>query len=346
MSTGSPRGTRLLAGRYRLVSVVGRGGMGTVWRARDEVLDRDVAVKEVLVPPGLDDADRAVLNQRTLREARATARLNHPAIVTVHDVVDEDDRPWIVMEFLPARSLQQVIDQDGPQPPRRVAEIGGQTLGALQAAHAVGVLHRDVKPGNVLITEDGRVVLTDFGIAHLAGDPTLTQHGLVMGSPAYIAPERAQGLQAGPAADLWALGATLYAACEGRPPYDRAEAMAVLAAIMTEDPPPARSAGPLQPILWGLLDREPVRRMDAAVAGHLLAQVASGAAATPVLGTPVSYEAAPAPPPPHGPARPRRGRAIAFTVLGALAVLLVVAAAFLVPRQDRESPPPVTRTSA
>src|SRR5919198_3254919 len=277
MSHGGHEGARLLGGRYRLTSVVGRGGMGTVWQARDEVLDRDVAVKEVIVPGGVADAERDVLRQRTLREARATARLSHPNIVTVHDVVDEAGRPWIVMEFVRARSLQDIVDKEGPQPPRRVAEVGGQTLAALRAAHAIGVLHRDVKPSNVLITDDGRAVLTDFGIAFIEGDTNLTQTGLIIGSPAYIAPERAKGERAGPAADLWALGATLYTGCEGRPPYQRADAMSVFAAIVTEDPPPPRNAGPLLPVLQGLLHRAPGRRMSAETAAGLLAHIATAA---------------------------------------------------------------------
>jgi eukaryotic-like serine/threonine-protein kinase len=379
MSTGRQTGARLLAGRYRLVSVVGRGGMGTVWQARDEVLDRDVAVKEVLVHPGLGDDERAVLHQRTLREARATARLNHPAIVTVHDVVDEDDRPWIVMEFLTSRSLQEVIDQDGPQSPQRVAEIGRQVLGALRAAHAVGVLHRDVKPGNVLLTQDDRAVLTDFGIAQVAGDTTLTQHGLIVGSPAYIAPERAQGLRAEPAADLWALGATLYTACEGRPPYDHSDAMAALTAILTEHLPPPRRAGPLQPVLWGLLERDPARRMGADAAADLLGRLARnapapGAGTTPVLGTPTSYDPAgttadPVPAPPHDrapaphdspstrhdspstphDAAPPRRRGTPSAVIGALVVLVVLAVAtagFLILRHPQASAPASAQTSA
>jgi serine/threonine protein kinase len=277
MSQGAQEG-RLLAARYRLLSVVGQGGMGTVWRARDEVLDRDVAVKEVIVRADLADNEREVLHHRTLREARATARLSHPAIVTVHDVVDEDRRPWIVMELVAARSLQEVIDADGPLPPRRVAEIGRQTLGALQAAHAVGILHRDVKPGNVLITAEGRAVLTDFGIAQVEGDSALTHTGILVGSPAFIAPERVKGERATGASDLWALGATLYSACEGRPPYRQTSAMAVLAAILTDDPPPPANAGPLTPVLQGLMHRDPVHRLDAGAAAGLLSQVANGTA--------------------------------------------------------------------
>ncbi|HEU5029896.1 MAG TPA: protein kinase [Spirillospora sp.] len=267
---------RLLAGRYRLLSVVGRGGMGTVWRALDETLDREVAVKEVLLPSGLSDEERHNRHQRTLREARASARLNHPGVVTVHDVVDEDDRPWIVMELVQARSLQDVLDEDGPLPPGRVAAVGRQIVGALRAAHAIGILHRDVKPANVLVTADDRAVLTDFGIAQMAGDATLTGTGLIMGSPAYMSPERVNGDRAIPASDLWALGATLYAACEGRAPHHRSDAMAVLAAVMTQEVPPPKNAGPLEPVLLGLLERDPVRRMGAEAAEEALTAVASG----------------------------------------------------------------------
>lgn len=272
--------------------------MGTVWRARDEVLGREVAVKEVNLRSELADEERDLLHHRTLREARATARLNHPGIVTVHDVVDEDDRPWIVMEFVESRSLQDVIEHEGPRPPRWVAEIGRQTLGALRAAHSVGILHRDVKPGNVLITGDGRAVLTDFGIAQVEGDPGLTHTGLLVGSPAYMAPERVRGERAADASDLWALGATLYAACEGRPPHAQGTAMAVMAAVLTQDPPPPRNAGPLTPLLRGLLHRDPAQRMDAGTASDLLSQVADGTAPQPPgtpLGTATMEDPWPAP---------------------------------------------------
>ncbi|MFD0692079.1 serine/threonine-protein kinase [Actinomadura fibrosa] len=273
-------GGRLLAGRYRLLSVVGSGGMGTVWRARDETLDRDVAVKEVVLHASISDEERENRHRRTLREARASARLNHPGVVTVHDVVDEDGRPWIVMELVRARSLQQIVDEDGPLPPGRVAVIGRQIAGALRAAHAIGILHRDVKPANVLVAADDRAVLTDFGIAQMAGDATLTHTGLIMGSPAYMSPERVKGDGAIPASDLWALGATLYAACEGKAPHHRSDAMAVLAAVMTMDAPPPRNAGPLAPVLAGLLERDPVRRIGADRAEEQLAAVAAGHAAS------------------------------------------------------------------
>ncbi|TDD24077.1 serine/threonine protein kinase [Actinomadura sp. KC06] len=270
---------RVLAGRYRLESVVGRGGMGTVWRARDETLDREVAVKEVVLPAGLSDGERENRHRRTLREARASARLNHPGVVTVHDVVDEDDRPWIVMELVRARSLQEIVEEDGPLPPARAAAVGRQIAGALRAAHAIGILHRDVKPANVLVAHGDRAVLTDFGIAQLAGDATLTGTGLLIGSPAYMSPERVNGDPAIPASDLWALGATLYAATEGHAPHHRGDPMAVLAAVMTQDVPPPRNAGPLAPVLTGLLERDPVRRMSGERAEEALAAIASGQAA-------------------------------------------------------------------
>ncbi|MFG2002216.1 protein kinase [Spirillospora sp. NPDC048911] len=266
-------GERLLAGRYRLGTQVGRGGMGTVWQAHDEVLGRDVAVKEVILPHGLTDEERSVQYKRTFREARTAARLGHPGVVTVYDVVEEDGRPWIIMELIHARSLDQVIKQEGPLEPRRAAEIGRQMLAALHAAHDAGVLHRDVKPSNVLITRGDRAVLTDFGIATASGDATLTQTGLVMGSPAYIAPERARGRIAGPASDLWSLGVTLYAMVEGKSPFERAEPMAALVAIISDDPMPSANAGPLTPVIEGLLTKNPDQRMDAIEAGALLDEI-------------------------------------------------------------------------
>lgn len=272
-----PTGERLLARRYRLVTQVGRGGMGTVWQAHDEVLGRDVAVKEVILPHGLTDEERAVHHKRTFREARTAARLGHPGVVTVYDVVEEDDRPWIIMELIKARSLDQVIKQDGPLETRRAAEIGRQMLAALHAAHDAGVLHRDVKPSNVLITGTGRMgeraVLTDFGIATASGDATLTQTGLVMGSPAYIAPERARGRTAGPASDLWSLGVTLYAMMNGKSPFERSEPMAALVAVISDEPDPPQNGGRLNPVIDGLLRKNPDQRMDAIEAGALLDEI-------------------------------------------------------------------------
>ncbi|MBN6051284.1 serine/threonine protein kinase [Nonomuraea sp. RK-328] len=268
----------LLAARYRLLEPVGRGGMGTVWRAHDELLDRYVAVKEVRLPAVLDEELRAELCARTEREGRATAMVAHPSVITVFDVVTEDDRPWIVMELLNARSLEQLIQQEGPLHPRRVAEIGRQILGALRAVHAKGILHRDVKPSNVLVTDD-RAVLTDFGLAALEGDVSITQAGIVLGSAGYIAPERVLGAKASPAADLWSLGATLYTAVEGRGLHGRRTAAAALAALTSGEPIPMTKAGPLAPVLDALLRIDPETRLDSVRASLMLARVAAGGAA-------------------------------------------------------------------
>jgi serine/threonine protein kinase len=270
----------LLAERYRLVRSLGQGGMGRVWLARDEVLHRDVAINDVIPPEGLTAEERDEMRQRTLREARAAARLNHPSVVRVYDVVRTDVHPWIVMEYVPSRSLHEVIAEDGTLPPARVAQIGLQVLGALRAAHRAGVLHRDVKPSNVLLTDDGRVVLTDFGLATMPGEATVTRPGMVLGSPAYISPERAREGYAGPESDLWSLGATLYAGVEGNSPYQRSSAIATLSALVTEDPPPARHAGPLRAVLNGLLKKDPAARIDAAEAERLLRRAAGGGLAS------------------------------------------------------------------
>lgn len=265
----------LLAARYRLSEPVGRGGMGTVWRAHDELLNREVAVKEVRLPLVLDEELRAELCARTEREGRATAMVAHPSVITVFDVVTEDERPWIVMELLRARSLEQLLQDHGPLPPRQVAEIGRQVLGALRAVHAKGILHRDVKPSNVLVTDD-RTVLTDFGLAALEGDVSITQAGIVLGSAGYIAPERALGGKASPAGDLWSLGATLYSAVEGRGLHGRRTAAAALAALTSGEPIPMDRAGPLTPVLRGLLMIDPNARLDTARALLMLARVAAG----------------------------------------------------------------------
>jgi len=267
---------RVVAGRYRLTRAIGRGGMGVVWSAVDRRLGREVAVKELLLSPGMSDDQSNTLLQRALREGRIAATLRHPAVVPVYDTFMADERPWIVMELLRGRSLAQLVAASGPMTPESAAELGGRLLSALRAAHAAGILHRDVKPGNVLIAEDGRVMLTDFGLAAMEGDPSLTQVGMVMGSPPYVAPERARGAPATPAADLWSLGATLFMAVEGRGPYDRDTPIAALGALVTEEPPPARNAGPLRPLIEGLLTRDPRRRLDAETAAELLRRVAEG----------------------------------------------------------------------
>ena len=277
----------VVAGRYELLDRIGQGAMGTVWRARDQVLARDVAVKEVRLPDLMPARDRAILRERTLREARVSAKLSHPCVVTVHDVIEADGTPWIVMELVTARSLERVLAEDGPLPPRRVAETGMMLLGALASAHAAGIVHRDVKPGNVLLTRDGRAVLTDFGIAAVDGDPALTQTGMVVGTPGFCAPERIRGAPASPASDLWSLGATLYAAVEGRGPFDgHGSPMAVLTSIVHSDPPPARSAGPLEAVIGALMSKDPAQRPDAARARQLLTDAAAALGAVPSAAAP------------------------------------------------------------
>ncbi|MEU4550955.1 serine/threonine-protein kinase [Micromonospora violae] len=267
MSNALPQ---LVADRYRLLSPLGQGGMGRVWKARDEVLHRDVAIKELVPPPGLTDEERREMRERSLREARAIARLNHANVVRIFDVLRTDGDPWIVMEYVASKSLQDTLAEDGPVSVARTVEIGLGVLGALSAAHKAGVMHRDVKPGNVLLGDDGRVVLTDFGLATIPGDPNVTRTGMVLGSPAYISPERARDGTAGPEADLWSLGATLYAAVEGKSPYARPSAIGTLAALATEPIPPPKNAGPLKAVLNGLLRKDPNERITAEVAERLL----------------------------------------------------------------------------
>ncbi|MGV9324938.1 protein kinase domain-containing protein [Streptosporangium sandarakinum] len=288
---------RLLANRYELIAPIGRGTMGTVWRAYDRSLGREVAIKEIRQERGLSDAQRAELRERMIREGRTAARISHPSVATVHDAINEDGSPWIIMELVQARSLEQVIEEEGPLPPRLVAEIGVDLLGALRAAHAQGVLHRDVKPGNVLLTESGRVVLTDFGIAKAEGDDSLTSTGMVIGSPGYTPPERARGEHTGPESDLWSLGATLYFAVEGRPAYERSSVSETLAALMSDQVDPPVLAGPLRPVLERLLERDFRARPEPGRAMAMLRAVADApagpAATTPGAGHPVAPDEIP-----------------------------------------------------
>src|SRR5262245_50257666 len=281
----------VVAGRYELLDRIGQGSMGTVWQARDRVLARDVAVKEVRLPDLMPAREREILRERTLREARVSAKLSHPCVVTVHDVIEADGTPWIVMELVAARSLERVLAEDGPLSPRRAAGAGLMLLEALASAHAAGIVHRDVKPGNVLLTRDGRAVLTDFGIAAVDGDPALTQTGMVVGTPGFCAPERIRGAPASPASDLWSLGATLYAAVEGRAPFDgHGSPMAVLTSIVHSDPPPARLAGPLRAVIEALMSKDPAQRPDAARARQLLTGAAAALGVPSAAGTPASAE--------------------------------------------------------
>lgn len=260
----------LLAGRYRLLAEVGKGGMGRVWKAHDEVLRRDVAVKEVKLER-LAQAERETLLSRTLNEARLTARLSHPHIAAVHDVVVADERPWIILQLVSAPTLAHILATQGPLPVTTAARVGLQLLDALQTAHAGGVVHRDVKPANILLKDGDHAVLTDFGLAAGMGEAQcLTQTGMVVGTPAYIAPERVAGAPPTPQADLWSLGITLYLAVEGRPPFKSSNALATINAVLTAQPAPFQHAGPLAPLITGLLAKDPDERIDADGARRLL----------------------------------------------------------------------------
>jgi hypothetical protein len=346
------RGEQLVGGRYRLLGELGRGGMGVVWRAYDEALGREVAIKEVRAPAGLGGRDTDRLYARLEREGRAAARVSHRNVVTVYDVAMEGGRPWIVMELVRGLSFADVLEAEGSVPPARAAFVGAEVLTALRAAHAVGVLHRDVKPGNVLIANDGHVVLSDFGIAMVEGDAALTLTGELVGSPEFLAPERALGQPPGPEADLWSLGVMLYAAVEGFSPFRQETPLSTLRAVVDAALPPPRWAGPLRTVLEGLLHKDPRQRTTAAEAERLLRLVAAGGAPggiPPRAGTPPTaptapttptrplaesappggHPAAPSPGPGPGPAddqpppeRPRRAVAAvaAGTLLGVLAL--------------------------
>ncbi|MCX4560319.1 serine/threonine protein kinase [Streptomyces phaeochromogenes] len=268
----------LLSGRYRLVDSIGSGGMGRVWRAHDEVLHRAVAIKELTAALYVADSDQPVLLARTRAEARAAARINHSAVVTVHDVLEHDGRPWIVMELVEGHSLADAVKESGRVEPREAARVGLWVLRALRAAHAAGVLHRDVKPGNVLLSNDRRVLLTDFGIAQVEGDTTITRTGEIVGSVDYLAPERVRGHDPGPSSDLWALGATLYTAVEGRSPFRRTTPLTTMQAVVGEEPEELTHAGPLAPVIAALLRKDPAERPGPEEAEQMLAEAAEGRA--------------------------------------------------------------------
>ncbi|WP_431043846.1 protein kinase domain-containing protein [Streptomyces sp. P1-3] len=284
---------RLVAGRYRLIERIGRGGMGTVWRAEDELLGRQVAVKQLHISIHVSDDELATLHERTRREARSAARITHPNVVVVHDVVDDGGLPCIVMEYVPSTTLGALLKENGTVSPGEAARIGRGMVAALRAAHAAGVLHRDVKPGNVLLGRGdsaeaqgpwgGRVVLTDFGIAMATGTSTLTKTGEVVGSIDYIAPERVRGRKPGPASDLWALGATLYQALEGRAPFRRDTAMETAYAIAMDPLEPMRKAGPLTGLIEALLAKDPDERPSAADVERALRAPAAEATTEPEL---------------------------------------------------------------
>ncbi|MGW7328591.1 serine/threonine-protein kinase [Streptomyces sp. NPDC054840] len=320
----------MIAGRYRLLSRLGEGGMGTVWRAHDETLYREVAVKEVRAPAGLRAGDITRMYSRLEREAWAAARIPDRNVVTVHDVVMEDDRPWIVMELIRGQSLADLLRAGGPLPPRHAAHIGGEVLSALRAAHAVGVEHRDVKPANVLLAEDGRVVLSDFGIAMVEGSTALTMTGELVGSPEYLPPERALGRPSGPESDLWSLGVLLYAAVEGISPFRQDTALSTLRAVVDEEPPVPTRAGPLAPVIAGLLRKEPAERTPSSEAAEALRDIAHPDATTiagaRILPDPAEPARAPAVAEPVTgvpAARPRRRRTAAFVAAGVAACVLI-----------------------
>ncbi|MFT7838304.1 serine/threonine-protein kinase [Saccharothrix sp. BKS2] len=261
---------RVIAGRYTLLAELGRGGMGVVWRAQDTVIGRQVAIKELHLPDGIAHEERRVLEERVLREARTAGRLNDPAVVTVFDVVVEGGMTYIVMELVEAATLSELIGRHGPMPPDRVTSMAVQALTALESAHQAGVVHRDVKPGNLMVTGNGRVKLTDFGIAQAVDDPRLTTSGSLIGSPAYMSPERIHGHEASPASDLWALGATLAYAVEGVSPYERSSTASTLHAIMNEPPRLTRAHGALGAVITGLLMPDPNARLTGPQARAML----------------------------------------------------------------------------
>ncbi|WP_063896409.1 serine/threonine-protein kinase [Streptomyces prasinus] len=338
-----PGAGRLIAGRYRLLSKLGHGGIGTVWRAADETVDREVAVKEPRVPDHLSERERANAFERMRREARAAARLDHPAVVNVHDVAVVDGQPWIVMELVQGRSMGAVLQEEGTLSAREAARVGLEVLGALEAAHAAGILHRDVKPDNILLGRHDRVVLTDFGIAQIEGETNLTDTGGFVGSPEYTAPERVLGQRPGPACDLWSLGVVLYAATEGVSPFRRSNTPATLQSVLNAVPaPPAAAQGPLAEVITGLLQKDPAHRPNAARVRALLETVANPPAPQPA---PTVHVPGPGEGAGSGSGKGAGGKGIligyktlgglgAAVVAGAVAAYLVIADPFAGPLPD------------
>jgi tRNA A-37 threonylcarbamoyl transferase component Bud32 len=332
-------GQRVVAGRYALLGELGRGGMGVVWRAQDQVIGRQVAVKELRLP---DAESAAVFSERALREVRTGGRLNDPAVVTVYDVITDGGTTFIVMELVEAPSLADLVRQRGPMPAAQAALMGERVLAALQAAHAAGIVHRDVKPANILVAPDGRVKLTDFGIAHAVDDPRLTTSGMIVGSPAFMAPERVEGREALPASDLWSLGATLFFAVEGSIPFERATTAATLHAIMTEIPYLTRGQGPIAAAILGLLVANPDARLTAAQAQNLLT-TAQGVRPTPPNGTAmVQPMTRLTPQPPKKNLRALWVSVAAVLVVGALVGGFFAGKAFEAPAVDEQMLPTMT----
>ncbi|MBP2335465.1 hypothetical protein JOF41_001643 [Saccharothrix coeruleofusca] len=303
---------RIIGNRYALLAELGRGSMGVVWRAQDHVIGRKVAIKELHLPDGVPPEERQVLQQRVLREARTAGALNDPGVVTVYDVIIEGGLTYIVMELVEAQTLDALIRRNGPMPAEHVATLGLRILSALQAAHAAGIVHRDVKPGNIMVAPDGQVKLTDFGIAQAVDDPGLTLNNAIIGSPAYLSPERVRGEPATPASDLWAFGATLAYAVEGTAPFQRTSTASTLHAIMSEAPRLHRARGPVATVISGLLAPDPRARLTATQAAALL----SGGGTAPA-------EAAPAAP---------RSRAPLLITAAVVAALLAATGGFFAGR--------------
>ena len=330
----------VIGGRYKLLEVIGSGGMGRVWKAEDELLNRTVAVKEINTPADVTTSAMIDLQLATMREARAAARLEHPGVVQVFDVIWRPGRSWIVMEYVPSRSLHDVIEQDGPLSHQQAAQVGLAVLSALSAAHDAGVLHRDVKPHNVLLAEDGRVVLTDFGLATLEKTAADAKPEPLFGSPFYVAPERLKGRRSSRESDLWSLGATLYTAVEGRPPFRRDSTTQSLAALVIDPPDPQVRSGPLGPVLDGLLVKEPEQRLTAEQAEPMLRQVADravGVFSIPGLLSDARSEAAP---------KPGTSRAGRIAVLVAALLLAGAGTAAVVITRDRYNAPPPAAIAA
>ena len=304
----------LIAGRYRLQELVGSGGMGAVWKAWDERLHRTVALKQLPLAPGLSPAEADLANQRAMREARITARLSHPYAVSVYDVVEHEGRPCIVMQFLPCVTLARVLQDVGTLQPVEAIKVGSQVAAALAVAHQAGITHRDVKPGNILVADDGTALISDFGISHALGDTTLTSTGLIHGTPAFISPEVARGGEATFASDVFSLGSTLYAALEGEPPFGREpNTIALLHKVASGEFPPPQRAGPLTFLLGQLLSPNPADRPSMKDVATRLESMAVGRE---------DPEAIPVPPPPPGPRR-RSGAKVLATIAAVLAVAVL-----------------------
>ncbi|SDN12818.1 serine/threonine-protein kinase [Allokutzneria albata] len=284
---------RLVAGRYRLERRIGAGAMGVVWQARDERLHRVVAVKQLLLQSGMEAGEAEEAKQRAMREGRIAARLQHPNAIGVFDVAEDNGLPCLVMEYLPSRSLANVVYDEGKLPPREVARIGSQVAIALAAAHAAGIVHRDIKPGNILLGDDGSVKITDFGISRATGDVTVTKTGMLAGTPAYLAPEVAKGYEPGPASDVFSLGSTLYAAVEGEPPFGLNEnTLALLHLVAAGIVRPPQQAGPLTSVLMHLLRPQPTDRPTMTQASEALRAISEGRAA-PMVTPPQGWGAVP-----------------------------------------------------